>query len=99
MVIHICNPSYLGGGGRRIVFKITWVKLVKPYLKKHMNELGHALSGRVPAQQARDPGFDPWNRRKKDKKETVNRLVEGWSRPWRTEDTDMGGLRVQTSQA
>jgi hypothetical protein len=25
--------------------------------------------------------------------------VEGWSRPWRTEDTDMGGLRVQTSQA
>jgi hypothetical protein len=33
-VAHACNPSYLGGGGRRILsLRTAQTKLVRPYLK------------------------------------------------------------------
>jgi hypothetical protein len=34
-VVHACNPSYLGGGGRRIsTSRLAQTQLMKPCLKK-----------------------------------------------------------------
>lgn len=46
MVANVCNPRYLGGGDRRIVFEASLGDIVIPCLKK-LKELGIYLSGGV----------------------------------------------------
>jgi hypothetical protein len=41
MVAHICNPSYSGGGGRRIMIpRLALGKSMRPYLKTKATRAG-----------------------------------------------------------
>jgi hypothetical protein len=49
VVVHACNPSYLGGRGRKISnLRPACAKVTRPYLKNKIktNRLGYSLSGR-----------------------------------------------------
>jgi hypothetical protein len=69
MLVHVCNPSYLGDIGRIVVQSWPQAKMQDPYLKSKLKqkEIGAWLKCTAWAVQARGPERKPQYCQKKKK--------------------------------